>query len=197
MASGRFTALSGGLDPDAVLLREAAGGDERAMRRLYRDHVDRVFRCVARILGPNDPDLEDVVQQVFLAALDGAQAFDGRSKVSTWIVGIASRRALDAARARWRRGRWAKVTEWVGLGRPAAAPDVAHDAVAFAQAALEQLSPEQRTVFVLHEVEGYTLKEIGEMTDTGISTLHARLKAGRQRLDAILEARAEARGVER
>jgi RNA polymerase sigma-70 factor (ECF subfamily) len=197
MVSGRFTALAGGIDSDASVLRDAAAGDERATRRLYRDHVDRVFRCVARILGPNDPDVEDVVQQVFLAALDGARAFDGRSKVSTWIVGIASRRALDAARSRWRRGRWAKVTELVGLGRAAAPPDVAHDAVSFAQAALAQLTPEQRIVFVLHEVEGYTLKEISEMTGTGISTLHARFKAARQRLDSLLEERAAAQGVER
>lgn len=191
MASGRFMAVAGGADPDAATLREAAAGDERAVRALYRAHVDRVHRCVARILGPRDPDVEDVVQQVFLAALDGAHAFDGRSRVSTWIVGIATRRALDAARARWRRQRWRRLGEIVGLGRPHAAPDAQLDAVSFAEAALAALSPEQRTVFVLHAVEGYTFKEIEEMTGTGISTLHARLKAARARLDALLAERAE------
>jgi RNA polymerase sigma-70 factor, ECF subfamily len=186
MASGHFRAVSGGREEDAEILRDAAKGDERAVRRLYRDHLDRVVRCVARILGPSDPDLEDVVQQVFLAALDGAGSFDGRSKVSTWIVGIATRRALDAARSRYRRGRWAKITEFVGLGRPAVSPEISHDALSFAQSALAELTPEQRTVFVLHEVEGYTFKEIGEMTGIGISTLHARLKAARQKLDALV-----------
>lgn len=181
-----LVAIDGGRDPEAERLRAAAAGDDEAVRRLYRDHVDRVHRCVARILGPRDPDVEDVVQQAFLAALDGAGRFDGRSKVSTWLVGIATRRALDAARARHRRRRWQQVTEWVGLGRPAARPDVRHDALAEAEEALAALSPEQRTVFVLHAVEGYTFKEIGEMTGTGISTLHARLKAARQRLDAAL-----------
>ena len=47
-------------------------------------------------------------------------------------------------------------------------------------------TPEQRTVFVLHEVEGHTLAEVSAMTGTGISTLHARLVAGRKRLDAAL-----------
>ncbi len=186
MATERFTALAGGLDGESALLRDAAAGDERAVRRLYREHVDRVYRCVARILGPTDPDVDDVVQQVFLAVLDGAPSFDARAKLSTWIVGIASRRALDAARSRWRRSRWAKITERVGLGRPAPRPDARHDALDFAQAALAELTPEQRTVFVLHQVEGYTLSEIAEMTTTGISTLHARLKAARIRLDAIL-----------
>jgi RNA polymerase sigma-70 factor (ECF subfamily) len=185
-----LVALEGGLSEegpdDHALLCAAAAGDEGAVRALYRAHVDAVFRCAARILGPRDPDVEDVVQQAFVAALDGAERFDGRSKVSTWLVGIATRRALDAARARHRRGRWRKITERVGLGRPAARPDTRHDALSQAEAALAALTPVQRTVFVLHEVEGYTFEEIAAMTGTGISTLHARLKAARRRLDAAL-----------
>lgn len=186
MSSGRLRALDGGIDPDVALLRDAAAGDERSVRDLYRAHVDRVHRCVGRILGPLDADVEDVTQQVFLAVLDGAGGFDGRSKVSTWVVGIATRKALDAARARARRGRWSKITELVGLGRPASRPDARHDSLTEAEAALAALDPDQRTVFVLKEVEGYTLKEISEMTDVGISTLHARLKAARKRIDASL-----------
>ena len=183
MTTGPFVAIEGGRSPGEARLREAAAGDERAVRELYREHVERVHRCVARILGPADPDVEDVVQQTFLAALDGAGGFDGRSKVSTWIVGIATRRALDAARARHRRRRWGKITEWVGLGRPASSPDARHDALSQAEAALAALNPDQRTVFVLKEVEGYTFQEIADMTGTGISTLHARLKAARRRID--------------
>ena len=178
--------LPGRVDDDEVVLRSAAAGDATAVRKLYREHLDRVVRCVARILGPHDPDVEDVVQQVFLAALDGAERFDGRSKVSTWLVGIATRRALDQARGRWRRGRWARVTDLVGLGRPSSAPDSRHDALSVAERALARLTPAQRTVFVLHEVEGYSFQEISEMTDTGISTLHARLKAARKRLDEVV-----------
>jgi len=169
------------------VLRSAAAGDEGAVRTLYRLHAGRVHRTVARILGPSDPDVEDVVQQVFLAALRGAGRFDGRSSVSTWLIGIATRRALDQARSRWRRGRWSRVRSRVGLGRPSSAPDARKDALDVAHTALEQLSPDQRTAFVLYEVEGHTLKEISEMTGTGISTLHARLKAARKRLDAFVE----------
>ncbi|MDQ3033106.1 MAG: RNA polymerase sigma factor [Myxococcota bacterium] len=173
-------------DDDHALLARAAAGDDVAVRRLYRDHVDRIHRTVARILGSDDSDVEDVVQQTFLAALDGAARFDGRSKVSTWIIGIATRRALDQSRERWRRSRWQRVGEMVGLGRAAARPDDLHDSRALAEWALAKLTPEQRTVFVLHEVEGHTLAEISAMTSTGISTLHARLVAGRKRLDAAL-----------
>lgn len=188
MTTGPFTAIEGGLPPDEARLRDAASGDERATREFYRAHIAPVHRCVARILGPGDPDIDDVVQQTFLAALAGAHKFDGRAKVSTWLVGIASRRALDAARSRHRRRRWSKITEWVGLGQPASAPDARHEALSEAEAALSSLHPDQRTVFVLKEVEGYTFQEISDMTGIGISTLHARLKAARRRIDEHLAA---------
>ncbi len=176
-------------DPDSVDTLIAAGeGDAAATRALYRHHVDRVHRHVARILGPHDPDVEDVVQKVFLAALKGAASFRGSSKVSTWILGIASRRALDEARSRWRRDRWGKLGAAIGLGRAASRPDERHAALSAAERLLQNLAPEQRQVFILKEVEGHTLKEIKEMTGVGISTLHARLKAARKRLDAALEA---------
>ncbi|MEM9192916.1 MAG: RNA polymerase sigma factor [Myxococcota bacterium] len=166
------------------LLRRAGQGEEAAVRALYRAYADRIHRTVARILGPTDPDVEDCVQQTFLAAIRGAEAFDGRSKVSTWLIGVATRRALDAARSRWRRNRWARVSERVGLGRPSSAPNARSEALDAAADALRQLNPDQRTVFVLHAVEGHTLKEIAAMTGTGMSTLHARLKAARKKLDA-------------
>jgi len=168
-------------------LRRAGAGDERATRELYRAHVDRVYRHVARVLGPDDPDLEDVVQKVFLAALDGAADFEGRSKVRTWLMGIATRRALDASRKRWRRRRWQKLGAVVGLGRPASGPDERVHHLGEAERLLQCLTPDQRVVFVLKEVEGHTLKEISAITGgTGISTLHARLKAARKRLDEAL-----------
>jgi RNA polymerase sigma-70 factor (ECF subfamily) len=176
----------------ARLLR-AADGDDEAMRQLYREHADAVFRTACRVLGANDAEVDDVVQHTFLAAIDGASRFDGRSRLSTWLIGIATRRALDHARARHRRGRWARLKEWVGLGaEPAPRPDERLEGRSVAERALAELTPEQRVVFVLHQVEGHTLQEIADMTDTGISTLHARLGAARKRLDAFLAREGEA-----
>ena len=170
-----------------ALLMAAAAGDEASSRRIYRENVDRIYRTVVRILGASDGDVDDVVQQTFLAALVAAPRFDGRSKLSTFLIGIASRRALDAARERQRRARWGRLPEWVESliptrqERPADLEDRT-----FALWALGHLTPEQRQVFVLHEVEGHTLQEISDMTGTGISTLHARLQAGKKRLDAVV-----------
>lgn len=175
-----------GADPEHAALRRAAGGDEVAVRALYRAHVDRVFAMATRILGRNDGDVEDVVQHTFLAALDGAARFDGRSKVSTWILGIATRRALDMLRERQRRGRWREMREWVGLGRPSTPPAIALEAKSVAERALMTLTPDQRVVFVLSAVEGHTLAEISEMTGVGVSTLHARLSVARKKLDELV-----------
>lgn len=173
-------------DEDRALLERAAGGDEAAVRALYRAHAAKLHRQAARILGPSDPDVEDVVQQAFLAALDGAGRFDGRSSVQTWLFGIVTRRALDSARSRYRRQRFTRFVATFGFqAEHAPAPDRAFDAGAEAERLLDQLSPLQRTVFVLHDVEGYTFAEISGLIDVGISTLHGRLMAARKRIDAL------------
>jgi RNA polymerase sigma factor (sigma-70 family) len=175
-----------GPDEDRVLLERAAAGDEQAVRALYRTHVAKLQRQAARVLGANDPDVEDVVQQSFLAALDGAVRFDGRSSVQTWLFGIVTRRALDAARARYRRQRFARFVGALGFqAEVSGPPDTAYHAGVEAERLLGMLSPLQRTVFVLHDVEGYTFAEISGLIDVGISTLHGRLIAARKRLDAL------------
>jgi len=170
-------------DEDRELLQQAANGDERAVRTLFRTHAPRLHRHTARLLGADDSDVDDVVQQAFLAALAGANRFDGRSSVATWLFGIATRRALDAARARYRRRRWSRLTENVGLGFLAGRPDQQHEAATSAQRILAHLDPDQRLVFLLHDVEGHTLAEISGLTDVGVSTLHSRLQAARRRIE--------------
>jgi RNA polymerase sigma-70 factor (ECF subfamily) len=137
-------------------------------------------------LGGDDPDVEDVVQQAFLAALDGASRFDGRSSLSTWLFGITTRRALDSARSRWRRRRWSRLAESVGLGVPSTPPDQRYQALSDAEHVLAKLAPEQRLVFVMHDVEGYTFAEISGVTGIGISTLHGRLVAARRALERLV-----------
>jgi RNA polymerase sigma-70 factor (ECF subfamily) len=174
-------------EEDRALLLRAAQGDEGAVRKLYRTHLSKLQRHAARILGPSDPDVEDVVQQAFLAALDGAGRFDGRSSVQTWLFGIVTRRALDAARSRYRRRRFSRLLESVGLsGSTQSAPDRAYQAADEVERTLAVLSPLQRVVFVLHDIEGHTFAEISGLTDVGISTLHGRLLSARKSIDAYV-----------
>jgi RNA polymerase sigma-70 factor (ECF subfamily) len=175
------------------LLRRASSGEHAAALALFRAHGARVHRTASRILGENDGDVEDVVQQTFLAAFDGAASFDARASVATWLVGIATRRALDLSRSRARRARWGKVASFLGLPgiAPTTTPDAPLEQRTLVERALGELTPDQRAVFVLSGVEGYTLQEIADMTGTGVSTLHARLAAARKRLDAYLASLAQ------
>jgi RNA polymerase sigma-70 factor (ECF subfamily) len=193
MAGVQALRMDGEVDPDLEVLHRAAAGEHPAALELFRAHGPRVHRTASRILGRDDAEVDDVVQQTFLAALDGASSFDGRSSVSTWLVGIATRRSLDAARSRARRNRWAKLGSFLGLPGIAepAAPDGAHEHRSLVERALAELTIDQRAVFVLSAVEGHTLEEIRAMTGTGVSTLHARLTAARKRLDAFLAASGE------
>jgi RNA polymerase sigma-70 factor (ECF subfamily) len=190
--SSRYSHELHAAEDDRALLARAAEGDEVAVRKLYRAHLGKLLRHASRILGATDPDVEDVVQQAFLAALDGAAKFDGRSSVQTWLFGIVTRRALDAARARYRRRRFSRLLASVGVGgaqdtvayQPA--PDHAYQAAHELERTLSALSPMQRVVFVLHDIEGYTFAEISGLTDVGISTLHGRLLAARKSIDAYV-----------
>ncbi|MCA9600474.1 MAG: RNA polymerase sigma factor [Myxococcales bacterium] len=173
-------------------MARVAARDSLAARQLYRAHADRVFRAVARVMGRWHPDVEDVVQQVFVTAFLRPETFEGRSRLSTWLVGIAARRAVDAVRASERRRRWAKLKRRFGMESEGAVDQRAH-VRAEAERYLDLLRVEQRAVFVLCEVEGYTLKEVSEMTAVSVSTLHSRLKAARRRLD---EALSDERGEE-
>jgi RNA polymerase sigma-70 factor (ECF subfamily) len=177
-------------EPAAVdereLLARAAAGEEAAVRQLYRANVGKLLRHAARILGRNDPDVEDVVQQSFLAALEGAGKFDGRSSVQSWLFGIVTRRALDAARSRWRRHKFSRLAAMVGFGeRSVAAAEHSYAAASEAEELLAQLPPLYRAVFVLHDVEGYTFAEISGLTDVRVSTLHGRLLAARKLIDEL------------
>jgi len=192
-SSSRYSHESPAAEDDRALLARAAEGDEIAVRKLYRAHLGKLLRHASRILGATDPDVEDVVQQAFLAALDGAAKFDGRSSVQTWLFGIVTRRALDAARARYRRRRFSRLLASVGMAGAAhdtvayqPAPDHAYQAANELERTLSALSPMQRVVFVLHDIEGYTFAEISGLTDVGISTLHGRLLAARKSIDAYV-----------
>lgn len=165
------------------LLRSAAAGDEAAAAFLFGHHVDQVFRSVVRVLGKNHPDVDDVVQLVFLSALDNAQKFEGRARLSTWLVGIAIRKSIDAVRASERRARWRRMKEWVGV--LASEPTDPLERLACqceVQEQLTKLNLEQRAVFVLVDIEQYTLKEASVMLEVGLSTLHARLQTARKLL---------------
>jgi RNA polymerase sigma-70 factor (ECF subfamily) len=160
-------------------------GDELAFRALYKRHTPAVYQFVLRLVGGNVSEAEDIVQETWMRATRGLPGFRWRSALRSWITGIALNRVRELARKKKRS--LTEVEETWDPPAPKSDPGVVIDLAR----ALELLPPGFRTVLVLHDVEGYTHKEIGHrlgITDgTSKSQLHGARKAMRRLLNAGLE----------
>jgi RNA polymerase sigma-70 factor (ECF subfamily) len=160
-------------------------------RTLYNEHVALVWRTVFR-LGVPKADLPDAVQEVFLAAHRKLPEFEGRSKASTWLVGIAYRVASD-------RRRLAHIRREVGndsavLAQGDGGPDPEEMAQRGEQfelldEILASLPTPQREVFVMFELEELSGKEIAAIVDAPIKTIFSRLRLAREGFAAALAKR--------
>ena len=83
--------------PDEALIASIAHGDRSAMQVLYARHSVRVFRFILRLTG-NASLAEDMLSEVFLYVWRRAEAFEAKSKVSTWLLAIARYKAISALR---------------------------------------------------------------------------------------------------
>jgi RNA polymerase sigma-70 factor (ECF subfamily) len=84
---------------DEALIASIAAGDKRAMQMLFGRHNVKVYRFILRMVG-REATAEDLVNEVFLDVWRQAGRFEGRSKVSTWLLAIARFKALSALRQR-------------------------------------------------------------------------------------------------
>ena len=82
----------------AAILRN----DRKAAARLVHDHADAVYAYVRHRLLPRVEMVDDVVQEVFLAALNGLVAFEGQSSLRVWLIGIARHKIEDVYRQQLR-----------------------------------------------------------------------------------------------
>jgi RNA polymerase sigma-70 factor (ECF subfamily) len=157
-ASGN-AAASEVVDPFRTDAVSAAAGDRRAFERLYRAHVDRIFALCVRMSGDR-LQAEELTQDVFVRAWEKLPTFRGDSAVSTWLHRVAVNVVLSQRK-----------TDGVRRARTVEDEDVVHTAPTRAvfvgdrldlDAAIAALPPGARTIFVLHDVEGFTHEEIGE-----------------------------------
>jgi RNA polymerase sigma-70 factor (ECF subfamily) len=154
---------------DAAAVSRARTGDADAFRLLVERHSPMIFRVAWRMTG-NEHDADDVVQEAFLRAYRQIDAFEERANFSTWLHRIAVNCALDLLRARKRAdshyGGDPEAAELIGsLPGSEAQQDrlllssEMKDAVA---AAMERLSGNERTAFMLRHFEGMPVEEIGK-----------------------------------
>lgn len=152
------------METDAAIVRRAIEGDERAMRLLWNQHAPHVDAVVRRLA--SDPDLaEDIAQEVWIQIFRALPSWRGDAKFSTWVHRVAVNRTLNALRQTKRLANLETAIE-----EDSVAVEQDSDRSMLAQsidAAARALSPGARTVFLLHDVEGYTHEEIA--TELGIT----------------------------
>ena len=145
------------METDAAIVRRAIEGDERAMRLLWNQHAPHVDAIVRRLAG--DPDLaQDIAQEVWIQLFRALPSWRGDAKFSTWLHRVAVNRTLNALR---RTRRVAAVETPIEETSVTVEQDSERAMLAASiEEATRQLSPGARTVFVLHDVQGYTHEEI-------------------------------------
>jgi RNA polymerase sigma factor (sigma-70 family) len=169
-----------------------AQGDEVAFRTLYRRHTPRLLQLVLRLLGGAESEAEDVVQDTWLKATSSLDRFRWESSFGTWLTGIGLNQARDHLRRSGRRPVYEGDPEEV-LARVRVESGPVVDRIDL-ERAITLLPDGYRTVFVLHDMEGYAHAEIAARLEISEGTSKSQLFHARRTLRALLEpaARVEA-----
>ena len=163
---------------DAII----ADGDETAFRELYRRHTPRLYQLVLRFVGGFEQDAEDVVQEAWIRAVDGASGFEWKSSFPSWLTGIALNRARELLRKRSKRS----TLELTEVMEPSAAPVTIGEKIDI-ERALALLPDGYRTVLVLHDIEGLRHEEIAERLGIAAGTSKSQLFHARRYVRSLLE----------
>jgi RNA polymerase sigma-70 factor, ECF subfamily len=161
-------------------------GDERAFRELYGRHTPRLYQLVLRLLGGREADAEDVVQETWLRAASSLDGFRWESAFSTWLTGIGLNQARDFLRRAGRRPTCEGDPEAV-LSRVAVVAAGSHVERVDLERAIALLPDGYRTVFVLHDMEGYGHAQIAALLEISEGTSKSQLFHARRALRAWLE----------
>jgi RNA polymerase sigma-70 factor (ECF subfamily) len=178
---------------DAPADEAPASSGEMPIRRqrtsfeaIYDEHFDFIWRSVRR-LGVSEAAAEDLVQEIFIVVHRRLHTFEGRSKLQTWLFGIALRMVRNHRRAMAReRAR----TPDAAAEEPPAVDDQRRALTPHSYAEklearrilyriLDELDDDKREVFVLAELEQLPLAQIAEVLSTKLFTVYSRLRAAR------------------
>jgi RNA polymerase sigma-70 factor, ECF subfamily len=178
-----------GLD-DAQLLAALRRGDATAAASVH-DRVRRpIDRTLVRLLGTGDVDREDLAQLAFIELVTTIDRFRGDCSLDAWVSVLTARIVYKHLRRRTLERRLFGELE---IDLPSARHDARREAalrslVARVREHLVALEPNKAWSFVLHDVCGYDLREIGEITGASLAAAQTRLTRGRRELHARLAA---------
>ena len=170
------------VDSDLELARASAAGDAAAFERLYHKHVPRILALARRMAGGADAD--ELTQDVFVRAWQKLGSFRGESSLATWLHRMAVNVIIERFRTLGtQRDRFLADGDDALSRMPS--PTLAArgwDAGLDLESAVERLPPGARSVFVLHDVEGYKHEEIGSLLGVSVGTSKSQLHRARMTL---------------
>ena len=182
------TSVPTGFD-ESSLVAQAKAGDQAAFSELVTHYERKIYR-LAKNITRNDEDAEDVLQDAFLKAYTHLDNFKGDSKFYTWIVRIAVNEALMRLRKR-KTDRTVPLDEPVELGEETVAREIAvwednpeqryskEEWRNILDAAVDDLKPDFRTVFVLRDIEELSTEETAETLGISVPAVKSRLLRAR------------------
>ncbi|MGX5803030.1 sigma-70 family RNA polymerase sigma factor [Bradyrhizobium sp. Arg314] len=186
--------MNAATETDRALVDRVAKGDRAAVRLLFMRHHARIYRFVVRQTG-SEMMADDIANEVFLELWKQAPSFEGRSEVSTWLLGIARFKALSSLRK--------KKEDWIDDDDAAQIPDGAdtpevvtmkEDKAAALRRFVDALPEEHRTVIDLAYYHGQSVTEIGEVLEIPVATVKTRMFYARKKLGEALKAAGYDRG---
>jgi RNA polymerase sigma-70 factor (ECF subfamily) len=164
---------------DAALIAACIAGDVAAQRTLFRREYARVNATVYRIVGsPRDAD--DLVQETFIAAFRGLSRFRGDSKLSTWIDRIAVRVVFHHLRGRKSTVSLDVIGELDAGGGRVDDQTHAREGLRRLYDVLAELSPDSRMAFSLFAIDGRSIAEVAELTQTSLVAAKCRIWRARR-----------------
>ncbi|MFP1630649.1 sigma-70 family RNA polymerase sigma factor [Zhengella sp. ZM62] len=179
---------------DEDLVRQIAKGERRALEALYARHHRRVFHFIRRF-EDNTAMAEDLANDVFLDVWTLADRFEFRSRVTSWLLGIARYKALNARRAR---KKTVDPDEALGgLADGADTPEITAQKVSKAEAlrnCIAALPEEHRIVIDLVYYHETSVRDVAEILQVPENTVKTRMFNARRKLSALMQAAGLDRG---
>ena len=151
---------------------------------LYESEFENIWGLLQR-LGVSESNIEDGVQEVFVAAHARLGTFDSLRPIRPWLFGITVRVACEMRR-RARRDMPVREAVEALVAESASGPEQQVIARTLVRGALDQLDFDQRAVLVMHDIEGFAAPEIAETLMTPLNTVYSRLRLARAKITAFL-----------
>ncbi|MBU2887763.1 RNA polymerase sigma factor [Gilvimarinus agarilyticus] len=182
-----------------------ANGSQEALEQLYTHYSDRVYNTLISYT-KNTEDAEELLQDVFVTIYHTAHSFQFSSSISTWIYRIAVNKSLDFLRkkkSQKRAGIFTSIYLKNSTEIKYESPDFVHPGVKLENKedakllfrAIDNLSENQKTAFILTQIEGLPQKEVAEIMDQSRKSIESLVQRAKQNLKQALEKHYPGRGI--